>query len=62
MMVMVKREQDIEDATEFTYLGPKVTKDGNTEAEIKTSVKKAKGASLAFEHYCNITLFHISSI
>ena len=28
-------EQDIEDVTEFTYLGAKVTKDGNTEAENK---------------------------
>ena len=35
-------EQDIEDVTEFTYLGAKVTKYGNTEAEIKTMINKAR--------------------
>ena len=37
-------EQDIEEVTEFTYLGAKVTNDGNTEAEIKTRINKARGA------------------
>ena len=40
-------EQDIEEVTEFTYLGAKVEKDGNTEAEIKTIyiiINKARGA------------------
>ena len=38
-------EQDIEDVvTKFTYLGAKVTKDGNTEAEIKTRINKTRGA------------------
>ena len=37
-------EQDIEYVTEFTYLGAKVAKDGNTEAEIKTRINKAMGA------------------
>ena len=40
-------EQDIEDVTEFTYLGAKVTKDGNTEAEIKKRINKARGAFAA---------------
>ena len=42
-------EQDIEDVTEFTYLGAKVTKDGNTEAEIKTTISKARGAFAALK-------------
>ena len=37
-------ENHIEDVTEFTYLGAKVTKDGNTEAEIKTRINKTRGA------------------
>ncbi len=37
-------KQDIEDVIEFTYLGAKVTKDGNTEAEIKTRINKTRGA------------------
>ena len=37
-------EQDIEDVTEFTYMGAKVTRDGNTEAEIKTRINNARGA------------------
>ena len=43
-------EQDIEDVTEFTYLGPKVTKDGNTEAEIKAMINKARGAFAALKN------------
>ena len=43
-------EQDIEDVTEFTYLGAKVTKDGNTEAEIKTRINKARGAFAALKN------------
>ncbi len=41
-------EQDIEGVTEFTYLGAKVTKDGNTEAEIK--INKAMGAFAALKN------------
>ena len=37
-------EEDIEEVKEFTYLGAKVTIDGNTEAEIKTKINKARGA------------------
>ena len=43
-------EQDVEDVTEFTYLGAKVTKDGNTEAEIKTRINKARGAFAALKN------------
>ena len=43
-------EQDIGDVTEFTYLGAKVTKDGNTEAEIKTMINKARGAFAALKN------------
>ena len=43
-------EQDIEDVTEFTYLGAKVTTDGNTEAEIKTRINKARGAFAALKN------------
>ena len=43
-------EQDIGDVTEFTYLGAKVTKDGNTEAEIKTRINKARGAFAALQN------------
>ena len=43
-------EQDIEDVTEFTYLGAKVTQDGNTEAEIKTRINKARGACAAMKN------------
>ena len=42
--------QYIEDVTEFTYLGAKVTKDGNTEAEIKTRINKARGAFAALKN------------
>ena len=45
-------EQDLGELTEFTYLGAKVTKDGNTEAEIKTRTgrNKARGACAALKH------------
>ena len=43
-------EQDIGDVTEFIYLGAKVTKDGNTEAEIKTRINKARGAFAALKN------------
>ena len=43
-------EQDIEDVTEFTYLGAKVTTDGNTDAEIKTWINKARGAFAALKN------------
>ena len=43
-------EQDIEDVTDFTYLGAKVTKDGNTEAGIKTRINKARGAFAAMKN------------
>ena len=43
-------EQDIEDLIEFTYLGAKVTQDGNTEAEIKTRINKARGAFVALKN------------
>ena len=44
-------EQDIEEVTEFTYLGAKVTnKYGNTEAEIKTRIKKVRGAFAALKN------------
>ena len=42
-------EHDI-DVTEFTYLGAKVTKDGNTEAEIKTKINKAREAFAAVKN------------
>ena len=44
-------EQDIEDVTEFTYLGAKVTKDGNTESEIKTRISKAKWSICGSEEH-----------
>ena len=43
-------EQDIEDVTAFTYLGAKVTNDGNTEVEIKTRINKARGAFAALKN------------
>ena len=43
-------EQDIEDVTEFSYLGVKVTKDGNTEVEIKKRINKASGAFAALKN------------
>ena len=43
-------EQYIEDVTEFTYLGAKVTKDGNTEGEIKKRINKARGAFAALKN------------
>ena len=33
----------IEEVTEFTYMGAKVTKDGQIQAEIKTRPNKARG-------------------
>ena len=44
-------EQDIEDVTEFTYLGAKVAKGGNAEAEIKTRNNKARGAFAALKNF-----------
>ena len=43
-------EQGIEDVTEFTYLGAKVAKDGNTKAEITTRINKARGAFAALKN------------
>ena len=43
-------EQDTEDVTEFTFLGAKVTKYGNTEAEIKTRINKERGAFAALKN------------
>ena len=43
-------EQFIADVTEFTPLGATVTKDGNTEAEIKTRINKARGAFAALKN------------
>ena len=43
-------EQGIEDVAEFTYLGAEVTKDRNTEAEIKTRINKARGAFAALKN------------
>ena len=36
--------RDIEEVTEFTYLGAKVSTDGNSESEIKAKIRKARGA------------------
>ena len=35
--------RDIEKVTEFTYLGAKVSTDGNSESEIKARIRKARG-------------------
>ena len=35
--------RDIEEVTEFTYLGVKVSTDGNSESEIKARIRKTKG-------------------
>ena len=43
-------EQDIEEVTYFTYLGAKMTKDGNTEVKIKTRINKARGALAALKN------------
>ncbi len=43
-------ENKTEDVTEFTYLGAKVTKDGNTEAELKTRINNARGAFAALKN------------
>ena len=43
-------EQYIEDVTYFKYLGAKVTKFGNTEAEIKTRINTARGALAALKN------------
>ena len=43
-------EQDMEDITEFTYVGANVTKDGNTEAKLKTMINKARGAFAALKN------------
>ena len=36
--------RDIEEVTEFTYLGAKVSTDGNSESEIKARIRKARAA------------------
>ena len=36
--------KDIEEVTKFTYLGAKVSTDGNSESEIKAMIRKARGA------------------
>ena len=43
-------ENKTEEATEFTYLRAKVTKDGNTEAENKKMINKARGAFAALKN------------
>ena len=42
-------EQYIEEVSYFTLLDAKVTTDGNTEAEIKTRINKARGAFVALK-------------
>ena len=42
--------KDIEEVTEFTYLGAKVTTDGNSESEIKARIRKARGAFAALKN------------
>ena len=42
--------KDIEEVTEFTYLGAKVSTDGNSESEIKSRIRKARGAFAALKN------------
>ena len=42
--------RDIEEVTEFTYLGAKVSTDGNSESEIKARIRKARGAFAALKN------------
>ena len=37
----------MEAGTKFTYLGAKVTKDDNSESEVKARISKARGAFVA---------------
>ena len=45
--------RDIEEVTEFTYFGAKVSKDGNSEFEIKARIRKARGAFAALTNIWN---------
>ena len=40
----VRMQEDIEEVTEFTYLGSKMSADGDTEVEIRTRITKASQA------------------
>ena len=40
----------IEEVTEFTYLGTKLTNDGNSESEVKATTSKARGAFVALNN------------
>ena len=42
--------KDIEEVTEFTYLGAKVSTDGNSESEVKARIRKARGAFAALKN------------
>ncbi|XP_041362130.1 uncharacterized protein LOC121378097 [Gigantopelta aegis] len=42
--------RDIEEVTEFTYLGAKVTTDGNSISEVKARISKARGAFAALKN------------
>ena len=42
--------RDIEEVTEFTYLGAKVSTDGNSESEIKARIRKARVAFAALKN------------
>ena len=42
--------RDIEEVTEFTYLGAKVSTDGNSESEIKARIRKARGSFAALKN------------
>ena len=42
--------KDIEEVTEFTYRGAKVSTDGNSESEIKSRIRKARGAFAALKN------------
>ena len=44
----------IEEVTEFTYLGAKVTKDGNSECEVEARTNKARGTFATFATLKNI--------
>ena len=40
----------VEEVTEFTYLGANITKDGNSESEVKARINKARGAFAALKN------------
>ena len=45
------QDKEVEEVDEFVYLGAKVSKDGGRTEDVKNRLRKAKGASKAYQRF-----------